>query len=482
MAKSYDQAREAHLMRNDASRILEDETYNKLRNEELLRALASQYSKDIPQIVARSVEWIRAEVPIETARAEALAMWQRANGQQPVASIPLNETAQYGRSVSNFVGMSKKDLSSYSFSRILAASANLIEEKDLGLEREIHTELLRNLPSERRPFVKGLLVPHDLFANRNFVNQRAAYAVGANSTGGYAVQTDVLADSFVEALRPVSMALQLGAKTLSGLQGNASIPTQASTSSVYWVAENGALTESESTMGALSLTPKTYGIYSKYSRLMLLQANPDIEALIRQDFARGMAVGLDAAIIGGSGTANQPTGILNNSGCQTYAVSEANGRALNFLDLIEMEYLAASANALSQNLVWIGNAGIRKSLRKTPKQSSGVEANFCWEEIPQNLKDSGYDSSIFGSVLGYLFGCTENVPKNFSKGTSSTLNGLAFGPMENVLIGQWGGLEVLSNPYSQNDFAAGITSVRALQSVDLAIRNPESWVCAKQFA
>lgn len=472
--------REAYLMREDAKKILQGQDYDRLKNDELLKSLASQYSKDVPEVISRSVEWIRAQVPIETARSEVLQMYQRRNQQAPVANIPFQDN--YRSTASNFVGMSKRDLSEYSFCRILAASCNIIEEKSLGIEKEIHQDLLKNVHKEDRGKIRGLLVPHDVFLpqQKSFYGQRAPYAVGANSTGGYVVQTDVLADNFVEALRPVSMALQLGAQILGGLVGNAQIPTQADVSDTFWIAEGQALTQSESTFGALSMSPKTLGILSKYSRLMLLQSTPDIEQLIRRDFAQGMAVGLDAAVLAGTGQNNQPTGILNQANAQVYTVAGASGSALTYNDLIEMEYLSGRANALSQNLAWVGNAAIRKALRKTPKQADGVEGNFLWSELSEEMAKT-YDTSIFGKCLGYMFGTTENIPSNYTKGSATTLNGLILGNFSNVLIGNWGVLEILSNPYGADDFSRGATTVRALQSVDIGIRTPESFVICKQF-
>jgi hypothetical protein len=95
---------------------------------------------------------------------------------------------------------------------------------------------------------------------------------------------------------------------------------------------------------------------------------------------------------------------------------------------------------------------------------------------------AGYDSSVLGMALGYLFATTENIPSNFEKGTSDNLSGLIFGNWKDVLVGQWGVLEILSNPYGASDFASGSVSVRALQSVDLGIRNPEAFVICKQFS
>ena len=59
------------------------------------------------------------------------------------------------------------------------------------------------------------------------------------------------------------------------------------------------------------MTPKTVGALSKFSRLMDLQSTPDIEQLIRADFVALLADAIDTAALNGSGSSNQPTGILN---------------------------------------------------------------------------------------------------------------------------------------------------------------------------
>ena len=41
------------------------------------------------------------------------------------------------------------------------------------------------------------------------------------------------------------------------------------------------------------------------------------------------------------------------------------------------------------------------------------------------------------------------------------------------MIGLYGTLEILVDPYT--DFAKGTTGIRALQSIDLAVRHPESF-------
>ena len=41
------------------------------------------------------------------------------------------------------------------------------------------------------------------------------------------------------------------------------------------------------------------------------------------------------------------------------------------------------------------------------------------------------------------------------------------------MIGMFGNLEILVDPYT--DFAKGTTGIRALQSIDIAVRHPQSF-------
>jgi HK97 family phage major capsid protein len=449
-----------------------EQDFEDLKNKESLKALAARYGKEYPQIIARSQEWLAQNTPIERARGEVLDL---ITGKQLPVSAPSPNT----------LGMDKREKREFSLAKVLAYSSNLLEKSKLGIELDCHSELLSRMRPEQRGKIRGLLIPSDIFSSppqKSWVESRAPYAVGSNPTGGYAVQTDVLADNFVESLRPKSVCLMLGATVLSGLQGNVAIPSRSTFSDVFWLEEGGELSESESTFGQILLKPKTFGTFSRYSRLMLLQSTPQIEQLIRTDFAGSMATGLDKAILSGTGADNQPTGILNHPDVTTLGLAGANGEALSYESLCDMEYLAASANGLNQSYAWVGNSAIRKALRTTPLQSSGQEGNFIWHHISEEMIKAGYDSSVLGMALGYLFATTENIPSNFEKGTSDNLSGLIFGNWKDVLVGQWGVLEILSNPYGASDFASGSVSVRALQSVDLGIRNPEAFVICKQFS
>ena len=80
---------------------------------------------------------------------------------------------------------------------------------------------------------------------------------------------------------------------------------------------------------------------------------------------------------------------------------------------------------------------------------------------------------------GYPVFVTNQVRSNLTKGTSAgNCSEIYFGSWPDLVIGQWGVLEVIANPFEGGFFAAGDVSIRALQTVDIGVRHAASFsVC-----
>ena len=76
-------------------------------------------------------------------------------------------------------------------------------------------------------------------------------------------------------------------------------------------------------------------------------------------------------------------------------------------------------------------------------------------------------------IAGRRFEVSNNVPSNLTKGSGTGLSALIYGNFSDLLIGMFGQLEILVDPYT--DFAKGTVGVRALQSIDIAVRHAESF-------
>lgn len=343
-----------------------------------------------------------------------------------------------------------------------------------GLERAASQAVARQVG--RSP--EGFFVPFDT------QQVRSAYAVGtagAGTTGGTLVGTELLAEAFINVLRARSRVIEAGAMLLPGLVGNVDIPRQTSASQTGWITEGASLSESEGTFDKLSLSPKTIGTYSQISRNMLLQSTPAIELMVRGDLAAQLALGIDNAAINGAGGA-APTGILNAAGLGS-VVGGTNGAQLTFDHLIDLATAVANANADFGSLAYMINP---KAVGWLSKQKAST-GQYLWPNRGGNaLMNSAPATAVpgatpFGNIgdfgaLGYPLAVTNQVPGNLTKGTANGIcSAVIFGNWNDLIIGEWGTLEIVVNPYDTNAYKAGAVLIRAMQSIDIGVRHAASF-------
>jgi HK97 family phage major capsid protein/HK97 family phage prohead protease len=366
--------------------------------------------------------------------------------------------------------LTDKEKQAYSLVRALRAQADG-NWKEAGFERECSNALAQRRGQE----TVGFYMPTNIrFEDPTGEATRAASATAYAASAGYGstqgnnlVATQLLSGSFIDMLRHKAMVTQMGATMLSGLVGNIAIPRQKGTSQVYWISPEGAdVTESEGQFDLVSMSPKTVGAYNQITRQMIMQSTPDIELLVRNDVARVMALGVDSAALTGSGTSGQPLGVFNQAGIGS-VVGGTNGGAISIDNMIDLETAVTSSDADIGALAYMTNAKVVGALKKL-KSTTGA---YLWSNSP-----NGQRGSTPGEINGYTVARTNQVPSNLTKGTGTGLSAVYFGNWSDVLIGEWGSLEILLNPYGAG-FKSGTLEMRALQSVDIAIRHAQSFAC-----
>lgn len=346
------------------------------------------------------------------------------------------------------IGMSEREVKQFSFTRAINALSNPTDQraqKAAAFEFEASRAACEKAGRETR----GILVPADVL--------KRDLSVGSTTAGGHTVQTDLLAQSFIDLLRNRSYMMQMGT-VLGGLNGNVAIPRQTGGATAYWVAEAGAPTESQQAFDQVTLTPKTVGAYTDFSRKLMIQSSIDIEAFVRRDLATVLAIELDRAALHGSGSSNQPTGIAATAGIGS-VVGGTNGLAPTWAHIVGLETEVAVDNADIGSLAYVTNAKVRGKLKGTEKASS--TAQFVWS-------DSGTPLNGYNAVV------TNQVSSALTKGSSSGVcSAIFFGNWMDLVIGMWGGLDLLVDPYTAS--TTGTVRVVAMQDADIAVRHPESF-------
>lgn len=300
--------------------------------------------------------------------------------------------------------------------------------------------------TERRTGRKaqGVFVPASLFEKR----------ANTTTTAADLVPNDHRADLYIAPFRDALLARKLGVRILSGLHGNVTVPKYGSGLTTGWVAEGSAVPEGTMAFDNVTLTPKHVGGFTEMSRQLIQQSSPDIEQLVRDDLAFLVAKSIDSALIKGGGT-NEPTGVMATVGIQT-----ANLATLSWANILAMvsKLELINANAAS----WLTSPGVSTKLRGTLK-AAGI---------------AGYLSEG-GSLADIPLVTTTQVPNE--AGTPD--KGVAIlGDWSEVMLGVWSELDILVNPFAETPYKRGGVLVRAMASVDIAVRHPDAFVVAKDIA
>jgi len=344
------------------------------------------------------------------------------------------------------IGLTDKEARDFSFMRAIRAAASN-DWSQAPFEKEVSDAAAVQL--RRKP--TSFFVPLDVLRAPMPNSGRRDLQKSVQTAGGYLVPTELMAGSFIELLRNKMVVRQLGARVLSGLEGDVQIPKLAGGATAYWVGEKGAPDESEQQFAQVSLTPKTVGARTDLTRKLIMQSSPDVEGLVREDLAMVIALELDRVAINGSGVAPEPEGILQSTGIGSVTIT---GTA-DWANVVDLETEVATDNADVGALAYLCNAKMRGDLKKTPKEAG--EAMYIW----QDGSEPG-----FGLVNGYRAAASNQVPDNK----------LIFGNFNDQIIGEWGILDVMVNPFALAD--SGGIRIRLLQDVDAAIRHAESFAVA----
>lgn len=350
------------------------------------------------------------------------------------------------------IGMSVSEQRRYSLMRAIRASASN-SWREAEFELEVSNQVAKQLGREAR----GFFIPYDILTMKN-----GEFRDLLTTAEGELVPTVHLASSFIEVLYARALVVQMGATVLSGLVGNVDIPKQTAASGSGWVAtEAAAVTEGSPTFGEVALSPKTLCRHVDISRRLMMQSSPSVEAVIRNDLAKGLAVGVDAAAINGAGSSGEPEGILNTTGIGDVA-GGANGAAPDWADIVNLEREVAIDNADLGALGYLTNAKVRGKLKQTAKVSS-TDSVMIWSDTAGNTP-----------LNGYRAGVSNNVPSDLDKGTATGVcSAIIFGNFNDVIIAEWGTVDILADPYT----SAGnsLVMLYAWQDADIGIRHAESF-------
>ena len=337
----------------------------------------------------------------------------------------------------------KEDIRRFSISKFLRQA--MPGETMDGIEAEMAAEGKREFMEGIKGVAEGVFLPSALLRSYDYTN-----ASEANYGQAFIEQTGL---TYIGKLRNATIGRRLGVRYLDGLQGQIAFVTGGADAA--WVAEEAAASKQKPAYAKKVMSPKRLQVLQGVTYDLMHQSSKALDDLIMEDMVKAHAVALDAAIFAGSGSSGQPTGVLSASGVNSITIDASNGGPLTHDLLVQMETEVGIDNGLlDDTLAYVSNAKVQGKLKTIP-QIAGY---------PYYLMNDG-------KVNGYPFYMSNAIPSNL--GTGTAFSAAIFGNWSEVLVGSWGGLQLIVDPYTAK--ANGVLEISAAAYHDVLVRTPQAF-------
>lgn len=389
-----------------------------------------------PRVIDR---WISDGTPLSKVADEILEIMQERGKQRPLEAARLGLSANESKRYSLFNAV-----------RYLKFRTPELREK-AAFEIDCSNAVAKRTD---RGMTSNLLVPSEVLERPlSPESVTRAMATTPASKGGYLVNTTNM--GFIDILRNRSVAMNMGARVLSGLQGNVTFARQTGKVSVTWQAGEGvSVTAADQTLGQLSMTPKTCIAITDVSEQLLAQSSPSAESFVMADLAADVAIdGVDNAVINGTGGA-QPLGIKNTTGI----TSGQDAASATYAKMLAFISAAGAVNAIRGNPGWVTN--IAGSVKLMQVQRFTSTDTPVWTGNPMD-----------GTLVGFRGMSSEQLASG----------NIIFGSWDEVVIGEWGVLE-LSTDNGGTRFNTAQVGIRAIWMVDVMLRYPQAFVVSTNLS
>lgn len=345
----------------------------------------------------------------------------------------------------NPVDLTPEEKRQYSMARAILSAL----DGENSFEREVSDEISKRIGKKPRND-RAIFVPTGIALGAAAQFQRTPLTTGGASTGADILFTEP--GSFIDMLRARAKVFQLGATLLPGLTGAVAFPKQTGAGTLYWLGENPGsdVTESNISLDQVVLSPNTAMAQQGYSRQLLRQSAGVVDQLVTNDLRRTAALGIDRAVIHGAG-GDEPTGIYIASGVNAVPF----GGAITYPKVVQMETEVAMDDADIGEMAYLTTPGVRGAA-KTTQKFTGTNGMAIWEGNEMN---------------GYRAEASTQVRSNMGAGTNE--HGIVFGVWPQVIVGEWGAMEILTDPYTLA--GRGLIRLVLFLMADVALRYPEAF-------
>jgi len=337
----------------------------------------------------------------------------------------------------------------------------------------------------------------ELYGERHPVTR--ALNASQGSSGGFIIPPDYM-NEIIELLRPVAQVRSANPRNIPMPRGTMTLPGQASAAIASYAGETTAIGVSQQTLNQIVASYKKLTALVPVTNDMMRYADPAVDAFVRDDLVKVIALREDLAFMFGDGTANTPRGYT--SFANGYAT--ANGGTAGVWNVGANSTAAVGGNFITSNETYTLSTAAQElgGLMNKLDTANVPDIRRMWFFHPRtknylyNVQNSlgvyvYRDELNTGKLLGYPFRCSTQVPINIQDptGTNSDCSFIILAEMDETMILDSMQLELAvsrdgtyvdASGTTWSAFANDQTLIRAIAEHDFQMRH-DAAVAVDQF-
>lgn len=331
-----------------------------------------------------------------------------------------------------------------------------------------------------------------------------AQQVSDDELGGFFVPDQLIPD-VIGAIYATSVLISQGEKgqtrvtVLDGLTGGeVTIPKFFGGMVSKWIGERQTGDETEAKVGVITLKQRKCGSFVVLTEDMIRNGGLGFDALIRKDLTESVAALIDTTAIYGRGTDYEPLGLMHDEEIKIYrcedkkvfaniAAVEAEGSPNWQGGKFTFDTLTEMWLALKRDDVMPGPSAAMVTSPDIISRLKNLKISyFSNQSVDQAylLGIPNISDARLRELIGD-FGETTRIPYNNLPGesigattasTTEKFSDVVVGNMADMIVGRWGGIEIVSDDGKGTGFKNEETNLRVRQRMDMKVRQPRSFI------
>ncbi len=343
----------------------------------------------------------------------------------------------------------------------------------------------------------GRQVANEIYGENHPVTRALVTSVGAS--GGFIVPPDYM-NEIIEVLRPLAVVRGAGPRVIPMPRGTMTLPSQTAAASASYGTEVAQIASTQQTVGQIVASFKKLTALVPVSNDMMRYADPAVDAFVRDDLVKVLALREDLAFLTGDGTQATPMGFtgfanrfaVTGGGTAGSWSSTGNSTAAvggNFITSNETYTLTTAAQELGGLVNKLDTANVPDIKRVWFMHPRSY--NYLYN-VQNSLGVYVYREELSeGKLLGYPVRKSTQIPTNIydTSGTHTDCSFVILAEMDEAMLLDSMSLELAvsregmyvdANSNTISAFQNDQTIVRAIAEHDFQIRHDAS-VAVAQF-